>query len=114
MANEVFVEDDTDPIDYVLLKAPAAGELPVPFDATGFTPTMVIKSRAGASVTTSGKVTWADQTASTVRFSPAAGDLLKSASPYYVHWILTDGAGKTASWPKGGGEEWVIEKRGES
>jgi hypothetical protein len=109
-----FVEDDTEPIDYDLKRAPSVGATPVTFNATGLTITMVIKAKDGTSVTTTSKVQWADATNSRARFNRVAGDLLKSKSPYYVHWVVTDGLGKTASWPEGDGEQWVIEKRGEA
>lgn len=109
-----FVEDDTDPIEFDLLRAPTPGATPVTFDAAGLTPSMVIKAKDKiTTVVTSGKVEWSDQANSRVRFNRATGDLLKSKSPYYVHWVLTDGTGKQASFPEGDGYEWVIEKRGE-
>lgn len=110
-----FVEDDTDPIEFDLLRAPTVGATPVTFNASALTPSMVIKARnRTTTVVTTGKVEWADQANSRVRFNRAAGDLLKNLSPYYVHWILTDGGGKQASFPEGDGYEWVIEKRGEA
>lgn len=110
---QTFVESDTDPIDYDVKKAPTVGGTPVTFNASGMTVAMVIKAKDGTAVDTTGKVTWQDQANSRVRFARAAGDLLKSKSPYYVHWVVTDGNGKEASFPGGAGEQWVIEKRGE-
>ena len=109
-----FIEDDTEPIEYDLKRAPTVGATPVTFDATGMTVEMVIKARQGTAVDTTAKVEWADQVNSRVRFNRAAGDLVKSLSPYYVHWVVTDAVGKEASWPEGDGEQWVIEKRGEA
>lgn len=110
-----FVEDDTDPIEFDLLRAPTVGATPATFNAAGLTPSMVIKAKDKVTlVVTAGKVEWADQANSRVRFNRAAGDLLKSKSPYYVHWVVQDGGGKQASFPEGDGYQWVIEKRGEA
>lgn len=107
-----FVEDDTDPIEFDLLRAPTVGATPATFNAAGLTPSMVIKAKDKVTlVVTAGKVEWADQANSRVRFNRAAGDLLKSKSPYYVHVTLIDGLNIEASWPEGSGEEWVIKGR---
>jgi hypothetical protein len=111
---KTFVEDDTEPIEMVLERAPSVGATPVPFDAAGLTPSMVIKARDGTVVVTTAKVEWADQANSTVRFKRAAGDLLKAKSPYYAHVVLVDGLSIQATWPEGAGEQWVIKKRGEA
>jgi hypothetical protein len=112
---KTFIEGDTDPIDYDIKKAATPSATPSTFDATGMTVTMVIKAKdRTTSVDVTGKVSWLDQLNSRVRFARASTDLLKSKSPYFVHWVVTDALGKEASWPEGDGEEWVIEKRGEA
>jgi hypothetical protein len=109
-----LVEDDTEPVEIILERAPSVGATPVPFDATGLTVAMVIKAKDGTVVATGGKVAWSAQLTSTLVFNRVAGDLTKAKSPYYAHVVVTDGLGKTASWPEGAGEQWVIAKRGES
>lgn len=108
-----FVEGDTEPIEYDLKKAATVGGTPVTFNASGMTPTMVAKGKDGTAVDTTGKVEWADQANSRVRFKRAAGDLVVAKSPYYVHWVLTvDATSEQASFPEGAGEQWVIKGRG--
>jgi hypothetical protein len=73
----------------------------IAFNATGYTPSMVLKDKTGAVVTTTGNVEWADDDNSRIRYNPDATDLDASLSPYTLHWKVTDAAGKDAFYPQG-------------
>lgn len=109
-----LVESDTDPLEFDLKRAPTPGATPVTFNASGMILALTIKGKDGSAVDTTapGKVEWLDQANSRARFNRAVGDFLESKSPYYLHWTVTDGNGKTASWPQGDGFELVVRARG--
>lgn len=110
-----LIEGDTDPIEFDLKRAPTPGATPVTFNANGLTPSATIKAkdRTTTVTTTGGKVEWADQANSRVRFKRASTDFLQSKSPYYLHFHVTDASGEVASWPDGDGFELVVRARGE-
>lgn len=97
-----FVEGWTDPIDVQLRRDQAA------FDATGSTIAVVAIDGNGTSVTLTGTVDWIDVTVGTVRYTPAAGDLLASRSPLKVRFKVTSGSGAVSYHPKQGVETWRI------
>ena len=109
------LEGDTEPLEFDLKRAATVGAEPEVFDATGMTVAATIKGRdKSTEVDTSGKVDWVDQDASRVSFTPAADDFLRSKSPYYLHFTVTDGNGDTASWPAGPGFKIVVTALGEA
>jgi hypothetical protein len=116
MSEQVRVtEGDTKVLIFNIKRSLTPEATPTTFDASGLTLTATItaKDRATSVTTTGGKTTWVDQANSQAGFKPAALDFLKSKSPYYLHFTLTDGTGDQETWPEGGGIELVVAKRGE-
>lgn len=109
-------ETDTDPMEFDLKRATTPSGTPVTFNASGMTLSATIKGRDRITVVdtiTAGKVEWADQPNSRTRFNRASGDFLQAKSPYYLHFTVVDGNGKTFSFPGGDGLEIVVRARGE-
>ena len=102
-----YVEGWTAPIDYELKRTNETTRRVETFDATGSTPGLVLVDRDGNAIDTSGKVTWIDAANSVIRYTPAAGDLLASKSPYRARWTVTD-SGAFSAYPKGELMEWQI------
>jgi hypothetical protein len=73
----------------------------VTFNASGMTPSLVLKDKDGTVVVFTGTVEWAAAATSRIRFNPAATDLLAANSPYTLHWKVTDAAAKIAYYPQG-------------
>lgn len=93
--NDEYTEGWTAPIEYWLQHDG------VSFNATGMTPSIVLKDRDGNAVVVSGTVEWADALTSKIRFNPANTDFIASKSPYKLRWKVTDGSGKVAYYPQG-------------
>ncbi len=71
------------------------------FDASGMTPSLVLKDKDGNVVQVQGIIDWANAAESRIRFNPAATDLVVSKAPYTLHWKVTDAAEKVAFYPQG-------------
>jgi hypothetical protein len=95
MQYDEYTEGWTAPIEHTLEHDGAT------FNASGITPSLTLKDKDGNAITFTGTVTWADSSVSRIRYSPAAGDLVASKSPYKLHWKVTDGSGKIAFYPQG-------------
>lgn len=100
---EHFVEGWTAPVLYQLLKDE------VPFDATGMTIELLLRSHAGVEVAEVGLCVWSDATQSIVRYTPAATDLLFVSSPLSARFKVTAGV-QVAYFPRSEGEEWVVHR----
>lgn len=101
IAYDEYVEGWTAPIEYTLEhKDPHTGAVAT-FNASGMTPSLVLKDKNGNVITFTGTVEWAVEATSKIRFNPAATDFVASKSPYTLHWKVTDGAGKIAYYPQG-------------
>ena len=101
-----LVEGWTDPIDYQL-KRSITGGVPIPFNGTGMTVSLVASDRNGGVLALTGSVAWLDATVSTVRFTPATTDLQARYSPILVRFKVVNGA-SVAYFPPGDPEEWAI------
>jgi hypothetical protein len=92
------VEGQTDPIVHRLLNDGVALLI------QGMTVTLILETKDGTAINTSGKVDNLDDGTEPlrgkVRFNPSSSDLLASNSAYYWHWKVTS-AGKVAFWPNG-------------
>jgi hypothetical protein len=95
MQTDEYTEGHTAPIEYDLRHDNAS------YDATGMTPSLVLKDKDGAEITITGTVEWATAATSRIRFNPAATDLVASKSPYTLRWKVTDLSGKIAYYPQG-------------
>jgi hypothetical protein len=95
MQYDEYTQGWTAPIEHTLEHDGAS------FDATGMTPSLVLKDKNGAVIAFTGTVAWAAAATSRIRFSPAATDLLAAGSPYTLHWKVTDAEGKIAYYPQG-------------
>lgn len=102
-----YVQGWTAPIDYELKRTNEATRRLETFDATGSTIELVLVDRDGATVSTSGKVSWIDAPNSIARYTPTAGDLLAAKSPYRARWRVTD-SGAIATYPKGEAIQWTV------
>jgi hypothetical protein len=78
------------------------------FNLTGFTVAMVVYTENGSIFAPAG--TSGVDTAATgiVYFDPSAADLMAVNSPYLVRWKVTDSGGKSAFFPNGAAEQWVV------
>ena len=100
MAQELkpVVEGWTEPIRHRLLND---GQ---PVDIQGRTVALVLETKTGLAVNTSGKTANLDDGSApmkgVVEFTPAAGDLVAASSQYYWQWKVTAG-GVDAFWPNG-------------
>lgn len=95
-------------IPFTLYYTPPGGDLTV-LDLTGMTVTLRLLNRAGAAVSTSGKVAVVSATDGTVTFTPGAEDLKAASAPYRARFAVTDTGGKTLYIPSGkDGDEWRI------
>jgi hypothetical protein len=74
----------------------------------GTTLALVLKSKDGTVVPTTGDVGWLDLDASTVYYDPDATDLKAADSPLTAHWSITDVSGKTVFIPKGESDVWIV------
>lgn len=73
-----------------------------PFDAAGFTVTTVeIHGWDGTPVDTTNDIGWDVQGQSRAYYDPDVDDFVAGNSPYSVRVTLTDGSGKTRSYPRG-------------
>ena len=70
------------------------------FDASGMTPSLVLKDSDGTEVDVTGDCEWADDSISKIRYNPDAADLVEGT--YTLHWKVTDANGKVAFYPQGG------------
>jgi len=101
MLFDEYVEGWTAPIEYTLKHQDPATGATETFDASGMTPSLVLRDKNGIAIAFTGTVEWADDSVSKIRFNPAATDLVATKSPYTLHWKVTDGAGKIAYYPQG-------------
>ena len=108
---EDLVEGWTAPLDYQLTtKDPVTG-VETPFDLSGLSvPVTEAHDSTGTVIALSGTTTVVDEAQGKVRFTPAAGDLTKAKSPYFVRFKVTDAGGKDAFFPSGFAIEWVVRK----
>lgn len=105
MATRDYNEGMTERI-VVQLKEEASDGTVSNLDATGFTFTdCVLESIDGQPVLTTSKAGFVSAAAGTVYFDPAVDDLKADKSPYRLHWVLTDGAGKKRAYPTGKPDE---------
>lgn len=83
----------------------------VAVDLTGMTVGLVLKKRAGETVSTLGN-TRVDDAPNTGRvyYAPDADDMVNALSPYTVHWQVTDGVGKVVFFPNGAADTIVVFK----
>lgn len=77
------------------------------YNGTGASVALVLTDRHGGRVDTTGKVTWINQSAGHVRFSPAAGDLIAERGPYAACWQVTLD-GRTYAFPSTRPDEWKV------
>ena len=98
---EKLVAGWTEPIRQQLLKDGAT------WDATGLTLGLTLTDKDGAAVTTTGKVTWDTPSTAIAKFTPSAGDLLASGSPYSATWSVTNGS-QTAYYPNDAPDVWFV------
>lgn len=101
---EQIVEGWTGNLDFALT---ADG---VAIDGTGSTVTLVLRTRNGMSVPTTGKVAWLAQASGTVRYQPALADLKADQSPYEARFKVTDGSSKDVYFPNGQADAWTVRK----
>lgn len=91
----------TDPIDYQLLQGGSA------FNLTGYSaPSLDVVNASGVAVTWAGVVSFADQAAGKVRFSPGATDL--APGDYFVRFKVTSPTGKISFFPRTDRELWRV------
>lgn len=100
--SDIFREGWTERIKYALTVDGVALNL------TGLTVALVGVSATRATLTFSGTTGVDDETGGKVYFDPAPTDLLAANSPYYLRWAITDGAGKTAFFPRLNPLQWDI------
>ncbi len=81
-----------------------------PLVLTGLTLALVAYDRNRNKKVFSGTVGTADANAGTVYFDPASSDLKASESPYSISWSVTDGAGKTAFFPRESDLIWAVKR----
>lgn len=98
---ESFVEGWTSPIDYQLLKNH------LPFNGTGMTVSLELRDKSGVVVAETGPTNWLDATQSTVRYTPAAADLVFAKTPMRARFKVVNGA-EVVFFPRGEAEEWII------
>lgn len=96
----------TKPIIHQLLRRPPGQKTPTPFDATGTSIALRLVNQAGATITTSGNVTWENATESKAKYTPDAGDLVPGDT-LTAHWVITDGT-EVFHCPEGPGDTWEI------
>ena len=77
------------------------------FNATGFTPELVLKDVFGNVVDTANDVTWEDAAVSKIKYTPDAADLDSTKSPYLAHWKVTSGSG-IDFFPEGRAAIWEV------
>jgi hypothetical protein len=100
---EDLVEGWTEPIEHELL---ADGDVP---GGSGKSVTLQLIDRNGFEVEIAGDVDWIDETAGTVRYTPDAGDLRASGSPYAARWKVTS-SGESAFFPNGKADVWTVRR----
>lgn len=80
-------------------------------DLTGMTVELVLKDRSGTAVTTSGDTrVHGTPTTGQVYYQPDAADMTSAASPYSVHWKVTDGSGYVVFFPNSAADTIVVFK----
>ena len=100
--SDILVQGWTERIKYALTVDGVALNL------TGLTVALVGVSATRATLTFSGTTGVDDEAAGKVYFDPAPTDLLAANSPYCLRWAITDGAGKTAYFPRLNPLQWDI------
>lgn len=68
-------------------------------DLTSLTVTLELRGRDGSPVNTTSKVAVTSAAAGQVTFTPVAGDLVASLSPYEARFVVTDTNGKVLKVP---------------
>lgn len=114
MKTDNFVQGATAPQEFQLMTVAPDG-IETPFDATdggGVVPlydiALILKTAAGGSVTLLGPVVWSAPATGKVRYTPDAADLSAASSPYTARFKVTDSALKTAFFPDGIADRWVV------
>ena len=80
-------------------------------DLTGMTVELILKDRSGTVVTTSGDTrVHGTPTTGQVYYQPDAADMTSAASPYSVHWKVTDGSGYVVFFPNSAADTIVVFK----
>lgn len=92
----------TAPIPYTLTIDGAPAPL------VGVTVELVGTDKDGVGLGLAGSVVVTNPDLGEVEFQPAAGDIDESRQPYWVHFKVTDGAGKISFFPEGPPEKWRI------
>lgn len=83
----------------------------VAVDLTGMTVALVLKDKDGAAVDTTGDTRVSGTpTSGKVYYAPGAADMTNAASPYTVHWSVTDAFGKVVFFPNGAADTIVVFK----
>lgn len=101
---EEFVEGWTERINYTIY---ADGE---PQVLTGMTVTLLLYDKHNLPVDYDGTAGIENEATGLLYFDPASTDLLKSKSPYYARWVVTDSGGQVAPFPSGPIERWIVRK----
>lgn len=100
---EDLVEGWTEPVRQTL-KADGSA-----IDGTGRTITLELRDRAGNLVDVTGKVGWYVQASGSASFTPAAGDLEASRSPYRARWKVTT-SGQDVYFPNADADVWTVRR----
>jgi hypothetical protein len=80
-------------------------------DLTGMTVELILKDLSGTVVTTSGDTrVHGTPTTGQVYYQPDAADMTSAASPYSVHWKVTDGSGYVVFFPNSAADTIVVFK----
>lgn len=103
------VEGWTEPIRHRLLNDGVA------LDIQGRTVELILETKAGVAVDTTGKTANLDDGTEdlkgVVEYTPEAGDLMADDSPYYVVWKVT-AFGEDAFWPNGAAAKMKVYPQG--
>lgn len=71
----------------------------------------MLKDRSGTAVTTTGDTrVHGTPTTGQVYYQPDAADMTSAASPYSVHWKVTDGSGYVVFFPNSAADTIVVFK----